>query len=95
MSEMTIWKYSLPRPQNTYGKVQVDMNKSAQIFSCQVQDGVITLWALVSPDVFSSETRVFQVIGTGHKFEHDGHGMKFIATVQQPPFVWHIFEDVS
>ena len=39
------------------------------------------------------ERRGFHLIGTGQKFD-DTH-LNYVGTVQKPPWVWHIYEEVG
>ena len=91
-----IYKYSFERPQNTYGTLELRLPVAAKILSCQVQHAQICFWVeFAAPDEgedFEVTTRIFHIIGTGHRFELTS-SMSFIATVQQPPFVWHIYEE--
>lgn len=84
----TIYKYPL---QITDRNV-VEMPASARILSVQMQHGLPTLWALVDT---SDKVRVnpcFAVVGTGNPIDFDVRRARFIGTVQERVFVWHIFE---
>ena len=63
---------------------------------CVGQQGPsIMVWALVPAGdaALNSYTEVtFRVHGTGHHF--DGGGQTYLGTVEQGPFVWHVFEEV-
>lgn len=84
----TVWKFRLAiaAPQS------ILMPMGAEILTAQMQSDELYLWAILttSPD---SELRVFEVFGTGQSI-HQGTGVsrKYIATVQDGPYVWHIFE---
>jgi len=79
-----IWKF----PLRIDDRQIVRMPRDAVILSCQFQDGILCLWAEVDP-LNSRTDRTFAVVGTGHPYDFYG---TFIATAQQPPFVWHVFE---
>ncbi len=52
----------------------------------------ITLWAQID-ESNEFESRRFTVVGTGQSFHpRDHEDWKFISTVQDGPFVWHVFE---
>jgi hypothetical protein len=68
----------------------VPMHQGAKILSCQDQDGVLTVWAKVDLD-HPMVIRVFEVCGTGHEIIYDEDSI-FVASVQQGPFVWHVFD---
>lgn len=95
MTEFLIYKYPIKRPTNTYGIVELYLPIAAKILSCEVQNGHLCIWAeFVAPskdETVQVKIRTFQIVGTGHRFELTPT-MEFIATVQQPPFVWHIYE---
>lgn len=81
----TIWKYILELKDIQ----DVKMPFGANVLNAQLQDGKITLWAKVQ-SFNSPEPRRFIINGTGHELNDEGD--IYIGTVQQLPFVWHIFE---
>jgi hypothetical protein len=84
-----IWKYELKLD----NEIQlVSMPSRAELLSVGIQDGKIYLWAKVEPD-FPNHDRKIQIFGTGHKIYPGTR--KFIGTVHQPPYVWHVFENVG
>lgn len=91
----TIWKFPLLLQDSQ----SVSMPEEAEILTVQSQDGSLVLWAMVNPELPKVD-RVFEVHGTGNPVYYDVHGLfgvlrEYIGTVQQPPFVWHVFERVS
>lgn len=57
------------------------------------------MWVRVNPHN-GFESRRFHIIGTGHSvvIDVDPDGMeniKYLSTVQQGRFVWHVFEEVQ
>lgn len=83
----TIWKFNL----GVLDTQTLFMPKDAEILSIQFQDGGLCVWALVETD---NETvgLPITIVGTGQSIRKNLGA--FIATVQQPPFVWHVFESV-
>ncbi len=79
-----IWKFQLD------GTHELDMPEEAKILTVGNQHHHITLWAEVDPGAVP-ETRRFRVYGTGHPFEAS-ESLVYLGTVQEPPFVWHVFE---
>jgi hypothetical protein len=79
----TIWKYPLHTPNG-----EIQMPKGAQILHVGDQGGQITLWAKVDPHAETGWLRV-SILGTGHEIPLDAG--EHLGTVQQPPYVWHIF----
>lgn len=71
----------------------VSMPKGAKVLCVQVQNGTICLWARVWTEA-EYELRTFLVVGTGNPFPESNRPPLYIGTVQQPPFVWHIFEKI-
>lgn len=70
--------------------IKIAMPVGAKILHVAMQQGDPCLWALVNPD-HSVETRQFRIFGTGHPID-EPESLVHIATFQQPPFVWHLFE---
>ncbi len=85
-----IWKYEI----KIDDKIQIEMPEKAEILSVQVQKGIVCIWALVDSEN-KTETRYFEVFGTGHKVPVDmGISRKFIGTFQiyGGDLVFHLFE---
>jgi hypothetical protein len=82
---MTIYKYVLTPDHET-----VPLPKGARVLDAQMQDGSITLWALVDPQERESVPRRFGVYATGGP----GPGVRdtHVATILHGGFVWHVFE---
>lgn len=68
----------------------VEMPIGAKILSIQTQNDRPYIWALVDIDV-ECEFRYFSIVGTGHDFP-EADDFTYINTIQDGPFVWHIFE---
>jgi len=86
----TIWKF----PLELTDRQSVGMLAGAEILSVQIQGATVCLWAIVEPSG-QREERVFEIIGTGQTVwptEPDRQVRKYIGTVQQGPWVWHVFE---
>ncbi len=73
-------------------EIAIKMPFAATILLVEAQYGVPTIWALVQPE--AAETiRRFRIVGTGHPF--DETNLRHVASFQEEPFVWHMFEDVG
>ncbi len=83
----TIWKYTLL----VTDRQTITLPEGATFLDVQIQNGEPQIWALVDPKVLQDD-RVIVIHGTGHPVSGDVG--KYIATFQQPPFVWHVFEGV-
>lgn len=81
----TIWKFTLA----TIGIQILNMPTEAEILTVQMQDNAICLWARVDPANGVTQ-RMLEIFGTGHKM--DNAPRAYIATVQVPGLVWHIYE---
>lgn len=77
----------------------VKMPAGARILSCQVQDQMPCLWALVNPEVKETEDRLIEIFGTGNDIKYEmGADRVFIGTFQidhEEVFVGHVFERTS
>lgn len=89
----TIWKFPLGNGDSQ----RIEMPKNAAILTVQTQDGHACIWAIVDIDDGSeTEMRTFEIYGTGQPLREDKDiARPYVATIQQPPFVWHIFEVVQ
>jgi hypothetical protein len=88
----TIYKYQLTSSVAPLPSVCIMMFRSARILTLQKQDEIICLWAEVNTDN-SWETRQFEIVGTGN--ERYTQNRKYIGTVQEAAFVWHIYEIIN
>lgn len=80
----TIWKYKLMLIESQ----SLFLPKHAEILTAQIQNGDISIWALLDPEKEQELVR-FAIRGTGHRI--NGDEGRYIATVQKDGFVWHIF----
>lgn len=81
----TIWKFPV-----TYGQLQRQLPRGAEIVRFADQAGGLCVWAIVDTEA-PLEWRYFQLCGTGHQigFEYNKH----VGSCEQGPFVWHLFEN--
>ena len=83
-----IWKYDLVVT-CTQGLM---IPQAAEILSVENQNGTICLWCLCDTHK-EKEQRIIEIIGTGNPVVQDmGVSRKFIGTVLDGQFVWHVFE---
>lgn len=73
--------------------VDVEMPSNATLIDCQVQHGIVCLWAIVDTACPTARTRWFRVIGTGHPIP-DIDQLTYFRTVQLNggDLVFHVFE---
>lgn len=85
----TIFKY----PIEVTDRQIVRMPRGAQILSVQYQGKQLCIWAQVD-DQEPLVDRVVLVCGTGHPMPEAPVGvfLHHIGTVQDGPYVWHVFE---
>ena len=81
-----IYKYQPFR----FSNGSVVMEDGAKIVKLGMQDGIITFWAIVEAGVELRE-RQFHTVGTGQIITKDN--WKYVGTVFDGNFVWHIFEE--
>lgn len=67
---------------------EINMPAGSAVLDIQIQNGQLTMWYLcdITRPIVSTTFRIF---GTG--IPADVKHFHHIATVQQPPFVWHVF----
>jgi hypothetical protein len=91
-----IWKYSLyevnvlntTSPDGVFATLLLP--RETEILTVQWQNNSPVIWALVDPWEDEKELHHFVAYATGHNLP-DNLG-RYIGTVQESVFVWHIFE---
>jgi hypothetical protein len=81
----TVWKYQVPIGH----QVTLEIPFGGIVVHTESQDDVICLWVEVESSNPKAH-RSFKVFGTGHEIQ-----MPYaihVGTVQQGPFVWHVYE---
>jgi hypothetical protein len=86
----TIWKFKLIEGVDRF---VMEMPKGARILSLQTQNGESCFWAMIPDTEAGWETRKFVLYGTGHPITEDN--LQYIGTFQQPPYVFHLFEEAT
>lgn len=81
----TIYKY----PLYIVDEQTIPLPKDAVPLSVQIQNGEPCLWAMVDSKAASWPRRV-RIFGTGNPVDIEG-SWKFVGTVQERIFVWHVF----
>jgi len=85
---LTHWKYPLQKADTQV----VPMPQGAQIRHAAVQGNDLCLWVSVV-STRSPKPRTIRIFGTGTPVETAGN-LKFIGTVMDDPYVWHVYEEV-
>lgn len=80
----TIYKYEL----EITDRQEVRMSRTAEFLSVQMQGDKLCLWAMVRPNDAQASFEIL-IFGTGHTLPVP-YG-RYIGTVQQGQFVWHVF----
>jgi hypothetical protein len=68
---------------------EITLRHGAQILDFQIQRGSLCCWALINTEKPEAK-RTIIIVGTGHAVPK--YSMRFISTVQDGAYVWHIFE---
>jgi len=82
-----IYKYELGIESRAIIKLELPLNNN--ILKWAMQSRIICFWALVDVSNDLTTTREFRIIATGQVIEQKE---KYLATVFDGPFVWHIIE---
>lgn len=82
----TIFKY----PLGFSAANHLDMPIGAKPIMISMQNGQVTMWALINAEFEQTRNRDFIVAGTGHPVED---GFTYIGSCMDGMFVWHVFED--
>lgn len=85
-----IWKY--PIRITDFNSIEVP--KGAEFLSAKVQNGQLTVWALVTPTA-PKVNRTIRIFGTGNPTDNDFETLTFIDTVltHNDSLVWHVFSE--
>lgn len=80
-----IYKYPV-----AIGANEIKLPKRSTALAVQVQRDELFMWASIDPEQKEHGTLYVNVIGTGHPYDERTVGDHW-CTVQQGPFVWHVF----
>jgi len=81
-----IYKYPLTDIQS------VVLPKGAQVLKVGMQGDQMMIWAMVDENPAEFIERKFEVLGTGDSFDYDKKNYRYIDSIFDRPFVWHVFE---
>ena len=70
--------------------VELKLPSCSRILHIHAQHDGIYVWVLVNPHNKTTEIKRLRVAGTGHPIEGN---WRYLATVHERAFVWHVFED--
>ena len=87
--------FRYPVPIKGDGTFKIKMPISAKVLCFNQQDGDMSIWAKVKPDM-PTEKRKFRICGSGNELE-DGERFKYIGTcfMNYNQLVFHLFEMVD
>lgn len=85
----TIYKYPIAAPFLN----ELDLPVGAEVISVETVQDVICVYAIVDTDVRETEVHKFWIFGTGHPMPKELKA-KFICTVLQDIYVFHVFEEI-
>lgn len=83
-----IYKYPLPL---TGVPSSLDLPVGSRVLTAQMQGGNLFIWAEVDPEA-PIESRFFRIFATGLHHGVDFSRYLYLATIQDGPFVWHVYE---
>lgn len=84
---LTIHKF----PLHITDEQTVQMPGRHKLLSVAMQNTTLCMWAYVETDSAPTTVKI-TVVGTGNPFPHNVAPNDFIGSVQDGPFVWHVFE---
>jgi hypothetical protein len=82
----TIFKYGL----DLTDKQKIQLPAGAIILSTMMQYGQLRLWCEVESETTRTEEREIMIVGTGNPINSTAY--KYIGSVIDGSFVWHVFE---
>lgn len=82
-----IYKY----PIKIVDKQVIEMPIGANILSIQMQNGIATIWAIVSTKECFTPVKI-RIFATGEEIP-SGSVLRYIGTIQDEIYVWHVFID--
>lgn len=84
---MVIHKYEL----QITDEQRIEMPRNATLLSVQMQRDKMVLWASVNINE-PIRSRVIRIHGTGQSIDGESTFDLYVGTVQNGPFVWHVFD---
>lgn len=82
----TIWKFPLA----ITDEQPINVPSGFVPLSVQMQNRELCLWAKVKPGK-TEKIKTVYVVGTGNPMPSEASDAVFVGTVQNGPFVWHVF----
>lgn len=77
------------------GRVKLDIPRLAECLSVQMQGDKIQSWWLVNERNAVEQVTIL-IYGTGDSMSDSLVSyLEFLGTVQDGPFVWHVFQEIS
>lgn len=92
----TIWKHTIDRPAHVYGQTTVMFPPDSKLISAAEQGGHIVVYAIVREPSAPPVAYDVLIAGTGKQSINDCAEAlmltgRFLGTVAQGPFMWHVF----
>ena len=66
--------------------------KDSLVLKAGMKENTMCIWVLLDPNEKIHSQRNFEIIGTGQPFAHEYLKHRFVDTLFDGPFVWHIWE---
>jgi hypothetical protein len=86
-----IFKYKVPLD-DANEVIEIMMPKDAKILHFDTQNGGLYLWAISQFPSLEQAKFSFNVFGTGWEIPDTTKDEFYIGTVQQGPYVWHLYK---
>ena len=80
----TIYKYTIP----ITPRWEITMPRGAEVRHVREQNGQITVWVELNPQVDDEEVKTFFVVGTGHEIPD---ASRYLGSAFVGYYVWHIY----
>jgi hypothetical protein len=89
MAKQVIWKQEIA----VADEQSVRLRSPGEIIHFGIDpNGHLCIWFTADPNNFGTVNKTLKMTGTGIVYDPDG--LKFIGTVRQGSFMWHLFEQV-
>ncbi len=69
----------------------IKMPRLSSPLTVQIQNGGISLWAMVDTRLTPETNRMVYIVGTGNPMPDILRRDQYVGTVQHQSFVWHVF----
>lgn len=82
-----IYKYKLE-----WGTTHIELDANAKVLLAAMQNGELMLWVEGDFKPDKLKRRTFSVYATGEAITQEAKDLKYISTIFESRFVWHVYE---